>query len=72
MDATVAYVNSFVQMASGEKFNPHVTIGTAEEDFIKGLLAEPFENFEFKVNSVSIYQLGELGTAQKKLVTISF
>lgn len=70
MDATVNYVNSFVPNSSGEKFNPHVTIGTGYKDFVDGLLSEPFEKFTFKVKSVSIYQLGELGTAQKKLSTL--
>jgi len=29
--------------------------------------AEPFEGFTFKVNGVAIYQLGNFGTASKKL-----
>ncbi|NVK48731.1 MAG: hypothetical protein HWE09_03105 [Cyclobacteriaceae bacterium] len=72
MQPTVDYVNSFVPMASGEKFNPHVTIGTAFEDFVKSMLEEPFTPFTFNIQSVSIYQLGELGTAQKQLLTIEF
>lgn len=70
MDATVNYVNSFVSNSSGKKFNPHVTIGAGYKDFVDELLSEPFEKFTFKINSVSIYQLGELGTAQKKLSTL--
>jgi len=70
MEATVDYVNTFDINASGEKFNPHVTIGTAYKDFVDQLLEEEFSEFTFKVNSVSIYQLGELGTAQKKLITL--
>ncbi|WP_296701439.1 hypothetical protein [Algoriphagus sp.] len=72
MQATVDYVNSFVPNSSGEKYNPHVTIGTAYEDYVKKLKAAPFEEFTFKIKSVSIYQLGELGTAQKKLVSLEF
>lgn len=72
MDATVSYVNKFVPNASGDKFNPHVTIGTAYEDFVKQIMEEPFKAFKFKVNSVSVYQLGELGTAQKKILTVPF
>ena len=70
MQATSDYVNSFVPMASGENYNPHVTIGTAYEDFVKEMLSESFVPFTFKAKSVSIYQLGELGTAQKNLGTI--
>jgi hypothetical protein len=33
------------------------------------LLAKPYHRFTFKCSSVSIYQLGDFGTAQKKLWT---
>jgi hypothetical protein len=65
------YVNDFIPAHSGPKFNPHVTIGLAQEDFLKELLAKPFNRFTFGNNSVSIYQLGDFGTAQKKLWTSS-
>jgi hypothetical protein len=64
---TIDYVNVFVPEHSGEKYNPHVTIGVALEPFVKEMLASPFNQFTFKSKSVSIYQLGDLGTAQKKL-----
>jgi hypothetical protein len=63
------YVNAFVPDHSGAKYNPHVTIGLAHEDFLKALLAKPYNSFRFKSASVSIYQLGDFGTAQKKLWT---
>jgi len=66
---TSEYVNAFVPDHSGSKYNPHVTIGLAREDFLKVLLAKPFNSFRFKSASVSIYQLGDFGTAQKKLWT---
>jgi hypothetical protein len=37
--------------------------------FLKELLAKPYNLFAFKSSSVSIYQLGDFGTAQKKLWT---
>jgi hypothetical protein len=64
---TSEYVNAFVADHSGAKYNPHVTIGLAHEDFLKTLIAKPFNTFVFKSSSVSIYQLGDFGTAQKKL-----
>jgi hypothetical protein len=64
---TIAYVRKFVPAATGEKFNPHVTIGLAPESYLKEMLAEDFEAFTFFPSSVSVYQLGDLGTAQKKL-----
>ncbi len=63
------YVNGFIPEHSGAKFNPHVTIGLAHEDFLKELLAKPYKKFTFKISSVSIYHLGDFGTAQKKLWT---
>lgn len=64
---TAEYVNAFVAQYSGAKYNPHVTIGLAHEAFLKELLAKPYKPFGFKSTSVSIYQLGDFGTAQKKL-----
>jgi hypothetical protein len=65
--AIVAYVEKFVPNSSGVKYNPHVTVGVAREDFVKQLKAAPFESFSFKPASVAIYQLGSYGTAQKKI-----
>lgn len=66
---TSEYVNTFVPDHSGAKYNPHVTIGLAHEAFLKELLAKLFNTFTFKSSSVSIYHLGDFGTAQKKLWT---
>jgi phosphoglycolate phosphatase-like HAD superfamily hydrolase len=63
------YVNGFVPDHSGAKYNPHVTIGLAQEPFLKELLARHFNQFTFKSAAVSIYHLGDFGTAQKKLWT---
>ena len=63
----IDYVGNFVAKSSGKNYNPHVTIGVAHEDFVKRLKAEPIEKFSFKPTGVAIYQLGNFGTAQKKL-----
>jgi hypothetical protein len=63
----VGYVEQFVPKSSGEQYLPHVTLGVANEDFVKGMKAEPFEGFTFKVDGVAIYQLGNFGTASKKV-----
>jgi len=63
----VGYVEQFVPKSSGEHYWPHVTLGVANEDFVKGMKAQPFEAFTFKVDGVAIYQLGNFGTASKKL-----
>ena len=66
-DKIVDYVAKFVPNSSGDNYKPHVTIGVAHEEFVKKLKAEPFEKFTFKPAGVAIYQLGNFGTAQKKL-----
>jgi hypothetical protein len=63
----VDYVENFVPKSSGDNYSPHVTIGVAHEDFVLALKEKPFDSFRFKAAGVAIYQLGNFGTAQKKL-----
>ena len=65
--ALIEYVADFVPKPSGDKFDPHVTIGVATQDYLKQMLAEPFEAFTFSPIGVAVYHLGSFGTAQKKL-----
>ena len=64
---TAAYVETFVPDHVGADYNPHVTVGLAPEDDVKAMVAAPFAEFAFGVESAAIYQLGDLGTAQQKL-----
>jgi len=64
---TISYVEEFVPKSSGAAYFPHVTAGVATEGFVKGLKAEPFEPVSFKPDAMAIYQLGNFGTAAKKL-----
>ena len=63
----IDYVSSFVRSAAGEKFNPHVSTGTAPLADLDKFLAQPFEQFTFSPASAAVYQLGPYGTAAKKL-----
>jgi hypothetical protein len=65
------YVNGFIKDHAGAKYNPHVTIGLAHVDFLKALIAKPYNKFTFKSSSVSIYHLGDFGTARMLLWTSS-
>jgi hypothetical protein len=65
--ALITYVSAFVPAGSGTNFNPHVTTGLASKEFLDKMLAEPFEPFTFTPASASVYQLGDFGTAAKKL-----
>ena len=64
---TIDYVENFVPNETGKKFNPHVTIGLASEDYLKKMLDEKFESFTFSPAGASVYHLGNFGTARKKL-----
>ena len=63
----IDYVSAFVQKASGEHFNPHVTTGVASREYLDRMLDEPFEPFTFSPVGAAVYQLGPFGTAAKKL-----
>ena len=64
---TIDYVENFVPKASGKKFNPHVTIGLASQDYLKKMLDEKFEAFTFSPVGASVFHLGNFGTARKLL-----
>jgi glycerol uptake facilitator-like aquaporin len=63
----IQYVSAFVPKASGAHFNPHVTTGVAFREYLDKMLAEPFESFTFSPAGAAVYQLGQFGTASKKL-----
>jgi 2'-5' RNA ligase len=65
--ATVDYVNNFVGPRTGMNYHPHLTVGIGTRDFVDALQAEPFQPFPVRADSVSLYQLGDYGTAQRKL-----
>jgi hypothetical protein len=65
--ALIGYVSTFVPKSSGEHFNPHVTTGVALREYLDQMLAEPFEKFTFSPAGAAVHQLGQFGTAAKKL-----
>jgi hypothetical protein len=64
---TIKTVEEFVPGSSGQNYQPHIKLGTADPDFAKQLKAAPFETFTFTGVNVAIYQLGNLGTWEKRL-----
>jgi len=64
---TIDYVATFVPDQTGKKFNPHVTIGIATEDYLKKMVEEKFEAFTFSPAGAAVYHLGNFGTAREKL-----
>ena len=63
------YVETFVPNQTGEHFNPHVTIGVAPLGWLKDLEKKPFDKFTFGAKSIATYQLGNFGTASRRLDT---
>ena len=61
------YVNTFVPNQTGAKFNPHVTIGVAPLSWLKEVEKKPFDKFTFGAKGIATYQLGNFGTASKRL-----
>ena len=53
--------------ATGAKFNPHISTGIAQREYLDQMLAEPFEPFTFSPARGAVFQLGPFGTAAKKL-----
>jgi len=65
----IQYVSAFVPKQTGEHFSPHVTTGVALQAYLDAMLAEPFSPFTFSPAGAAVYQLGQFGTAAKKLKT---
>ncbi|HLV92067.1 MAG TPA: 2'-5' RNA ligase family protein [Aequorivita sp.] len=64
---TVDYVPNFVEKYSYENFDPHISLGTANKLYLDSLARNVFQPIQFKAPSLAIYQLGDFGTAQKKI-----
>jgi len=65
----VDYVKNFIPNASGKNYQPHITVGLAHKAIAKDIEAIRFPCRTFRPSAVAIYQLGNFGTAQKKLWT---
>ena len=68
--AVIDYIEVFVPEHSGEHYIPHVTTGLASIEYLNKMLAEPFESFTFSPVGVDVYQLGDYGTAARKLTAL--
>jgi len=69
---TMDYVAAFVPAGTGKNFYPHVTIGIASQDYLKEMVAKPFDVFTFSPMGASVFQLGNFGTARKQLKALKF
>ena len=65
--AVIDYVAGFVPGSTGDHFKLHVTTGIGTRDHLDRMLDEPFEPFTFSPVGAAVYQLGNFGTARKRL-----
>ena len=66
-ESTLNYVPNFVEKYSYENFDPHISLGVAPKIFLDSLAENVFKPIDFQAASLSVYQLGDHGTAQKLL-----
>jgi hypothetical protein len=66
-EATIHYIEVYVPEHSGEHLELHVTTGLAPVDYLKKMVAAPFEDFIFSPSGASVFHLGNYGTAAAKL-----
>lgn len=64
---TLAYVPRFVDSYSHENFDPHISLGVARTEFLDILATRVFQPTNFQPKNLSVYWLGDSGTAQKLL-----
>lgn len=65
--ATIDYVSGFLLKRTGENYEPHVTVGVASKAAAEALKAKPFERRSYGVARVAAYQIGNGGTARRRL-----
>ncbi len=65
--STMTYVKTFAQQRTGQRFDPHVTLGQATLDDARALKEAPFTARELEVSGFAVHQLGNHGTARRRL-----
>ena len=66
-ESTITYVPEFVEKHSYDNYEPHISLGVAQTKLLDSLAENVFKPIQFKAASLSVYQLGDHGTAQKLL-----
>lgn len=66
---TIAYVADFVPGHCCSSYEAHLSIGMARRRDLEAFEAEPFEPFDVHAEAVAAYQLGNNGTARRRLRT---
>ena len=64
---TIGYVARFVPDHCASNYEAHLSIGMARRRDLEAVEAEPFEPFDVRAEAVAAYQLGNNGTARRRL-----
>ena len=64
---TIGYVARFVPDHCASNYEAHLSIGMARRRDLEAVEAEPFEPFDVGAEAVAAYQLGNNGTARRRL-----
>lgn len=65
--STIEYVRDFVPARTSERYEPHITVGRASSEEAQRLEAEGYPPLQFNLAGAAVYQLGNAGTARRKL-----
>jgi hypothetical protein len=65
--ATLDAVETYLAEHTGENYRPHLTVGVGKVNYLNALVEAPFPSFTFSAVGVSVYQLGNFGTAMRHL-----
>ena len=71
MPELISYVETFDPQAVGDNFNPHVTTGVGPREYLDSMLARPFDTFTFTAPRAAVFQLGQWGTASRRLADLT-
>lgn len=66
-ESTLTYVPEFVEKHSYENFDAHISLGVAQKKLLDSLSENVFKSIPFQATNLSVYHLGDHGTAQKSL-----
>jgi hypothetical protein len=64
---TIGYVARFVPDHCASNYEAHLSIGMARRRDLEAVAAEPFEPFDVRAEGVAVFQLGNNGTARRRL-----
>jgi hypothetical protein len=64
---TLNWVEHYVPKSSGSNYIAHISLGFATLDDLKGIEAEPFDEFDVHPANFAVYHLGNNGNARKEL-----